>query len=230
MMGQTAAGDTSASSTEQQLTRIAQELFDAVPAANKAVWERYVADDVIYTDENFQVMTKKQLLDGLSPLPKGYAGSIRMADIHSRINGDAAVLSYRVLEEETVFGQKLSPVYLATDTYFKRNGHWQMIASHVTVVPGDQKAVVLKPERYKSLVGSYELTPGVTYSVTLEDGKLVGQRSGRAMEELLPADENTFFIKGRLRGEKVFVRDETGRTTQMLDRRENNDLVWKKVQ
>jgi len=46
---------------------------------------------------------------------------------------------------------------------------------------------------------------------------------------LLPADENTFFPKGTVRGEKVFVRDATDRVTHLLDRRENNDLVWKKV-
>jgi len=115
---------------EKELVRIAQELFDAIAIGNKPVWEKYVAPDVIYTDENWRILTKKDLVDSLAPLPKGYSGSIRMANVQSRINGDAAVLSYRALEEETVFGQKLTPIYLVTDTYFKRNGQWQMVASH----------------------------------------------------------------------------------------------------
>jgi hypothetical protein len=152
-----------------------------------------------------------------------------MSNIQSRINGGAAVLSYRALEEERVFEQKLTPTYLVTDTYFKRNGQWQMVASHISVLPSERKAVSVSPKRLESLVGQYELSPGNTYTIMIEGDKLIGQRSGRSKEELLAADENTFFPKGTVRGEKVFVRDASGRTLQMLDRRENNDLVWTKV-
>jgi len=228
-MAQTNVRESPASATEKELIRIAQELYDAIPSGNKAVWEKYVADDVIYTDENWRILTKKQLVDSLAPLPKGYSGSIRMANIQSRINGDAAVMSYRALEEEYVFGQKLSPVYLVTDTYFKRDGRWQMIASHVIVLPGERKSVAVNPKLYESVVGEYELSPGVSYTVTVEGDKLIGQRTGRTKEELLPADGSTFFVKGTIRGEKVFVRDASGHATKMLDRRENNDLAWKKV-
>jgi len=215
--------------TERELVRIAQELYDAVAVGNKAVWEKYVADDLLYTDENWQMLTKRQLIDSMAPLPKGYSGSIRVSGVQSRINGNSAVLSYRALEEETVFGQKLTPIYLVTDTYFKRDGQWKMIASHVTVIPSERKSISLSRADYESVVGTYQLTPGVTYTITLEGNNLTGQRSGRSKEELVPADSNTFFKKGSIRGEKVFVRDKKGRTTQMLDRRENNDLVWIRV-
>ena len=228
-LAQTPSQSKSDAATEKELVAIAQELFDAVAVGNKAPWEKYLADDVIYTDENWQILTKKDLVDGLQPLPKGYSGSIRMANVQSRINGDAAVLSYRLLEEESVFGQKLTPTYLETDTYFKRNGHWQLTAAHVIVMPSERKAMTLRPEQYDSIVGQYELTPGVNYTITREEGKLIGQRTGRAKEELVAADDNIFFRKDSIRGEKVFVRGADGRVMQMLDRRENNDLVWKRV-
>jgi len=228
-IAQTAVGTSVDLATEKELVRIAQELYDAIPVGDKRPWEKYVADDVIYTDENWHILTKKDLLDGLSPLPKGYSGSIRIANVQSRISGDSAVLSYRALEEEYVFGQKLSPIYLVTDTYFKRNDRWQMIASHVIVLPSERKPIALSPETYKSIAGQYELTPGVTYSITVEGGKLMGQRSGRDKEELLPSDQSTFFRRGTIRGEKVFVRDANSRVIEMLDRRENNDLSWKKI-
>lgn len=228
-MGQTTIQDSTASATEQELLHIAQQLFDAIPVGNKAVWEKYVADDIIYTDENWRILTKEQLLDSVTPFPEGLSGSIRIADVRSRINGDAAILSYRALEEEFVFGQKLTPIYLVTDTYFKRNGRWQLTASHLSVLPSERKPLAVDPKLYQSLIGEYELAVGITYTITIEDGKLIGQRTGRAKEELLPADENTFFPNGTVRGEKVFVRDASGRTTQMLDRRENNDLIWKKI-
>jgi len=228
-MGQTTTQSSSVAATEQELLNIAQELFDAIPLGNKAVWEKYVADDVIYTDENRRLLTKKQLVESLAPFPKGYSGSIRIANVQSRITGGAAILSYRALEEEYVFGQKLSPIYLVTDAYLKRGGPWQLVASHVSVLPSERQPLAVNPELYPSIVGEYELAPGIAYTITIEDGKLMGQRTGREKEELLPADANTFFPKGTVRGEKVFVRDASGRPTQMLDRRENNDLVWKKV-
>lgn len=228
-IGQTTVQISSDSATEHELIRIAQDLLDAVATGDKAVWEKYVADDVIYTDENWRILTKKELLDSLAPLPKGYSGSIRVTNVRSRIHGDSAVLSYSALEEEQVFGQKLNPTYLVTDTYFKRNGRWQMVASHIAVRPSERKPITLNPNALRSIVGEYQLTENITYTITLEDNKLMGQRTGRAKEELLPASENTFFVKGTIRGEKVFVRDASGRATQMLDRRENNDLVWKRV-
>ena len=218
-----------ASATEKQLVAMSQELYDAIAVGNKEPWQKYLAEDAIYTDENWQIQTKKDLVEGLRPLPTGYSGSIRMANVQSRISGDAAVLSYRALEEETVFGQKLTPTYLVTDTWFRRDGRWLLIASHVIVMPSERKAASIRPEQIDSILGEYELTGDVTYTIAREDGKLIGQRTGRAKEELLPADDHTFFRKGSIRGEKVFVRDANGRVTQMLDRRENNDLVWKKV-
>jgi hypothetical protein len=46
---------------------------------------------------------------------------------------------------------------------------------------------------------------------------------------LLPLCQDIFYRKGVWRGEKVFERDAQGRVVKLLDRRENNDLVWRKV-
>ena len=62
--------------------------MDAVAVGDKDVWERHVADDLIYTDENRRVLTKGEILADFRPLPKGYTGSIKVAEVRSRINGD----------------------------------------------------------------------------------------------------------------------------------------------
>ena len=80
-----------------------------------------------------------------------------------------------------------------------------------------------------SYVGQYQLWPDVSYTITREGEQLFGQRTGRAKEELLPLCSDMFYRKGVWRGEKVFERDNSGKVVKMLDRRENNDLVWKKV-
>ena len=214
--------------TEKEIASIIQKLMDAIPIGDQAVWDTYVADDVIYTDENWKVLTKKDLLESLKPLPKGYSGSIKAANF--RFNGDTAAVSWESLEEEEfVFGQRLAPVYLVTDTYFKRQGQWQLVAEQIIVRPSERKPIAVDSKVYESLVGEYELAPGVIYKITVEGGKLIGQRTGRDKQELLPADANTYFVKGTIRDERVFIRDAQGRVLEIRDRRENNDLVWKKI-
>jgi hypothetical protein len=78
-------------------------------------------------------------------------------------------------------------------------------------------------------VGQYQLAANVVYTITREGDKLFGQRSGRAKEELLALCADTFYRKGVWRGEKIFERDAKGKVVRMLDRRENNDLVWSKI-
>ena len=71
--------------------------------------------------------------------------------------------------------------------------------------------------------------PQVTYTITREGDKLFGQRTGSAKEELLPICKDTLYRKGIWRGEKMFERDGQSKVVRMLDRRENNDLVWKRI-
>jgi hypothetical protein len=215
--------------TEQELKKIAQELLDAVAPGNKAVWDRYLAENCVITDEEGNTLTKAQILDQLRPLPSGYTGTIRIAEAQVRSYGSVAVITHHDIENEEIFGQKIIAEYRTTDTYLKRDNQWQMIASQVMVIPSERKTIKVNPEIYSVFVGEYELAPSVTYTVTRDGDKLIGQRTGRSKEELLPANETTFFRKGTVRGEKIFVKDENGRVFQMIDRRDNNDLIWKKI-
>ena len=217
------------SEVEREIKRISQELLDAIAPGNKAVWERYLADDCIYSDENGRTLNKAQLLEDLRPLPAGYSGTIKIEESQIRVYKDAAVIANRMIENETIYGQKIITEYHATETYVKRDGRWQMIASHVTVIPSERKSITLNPKSLDDFTGQYEMAPGVTYTITRKGDKLIGQRAGRSEEELLAMAENILFRKGSVRGEKVFVRGGDGRVTEMIDRRDNNDLIWKKI-
>lgn len=215
---------------EQEIRHIAQELLDAVAPGDKAVWERHLTENCLFTDEEGNTLTKRQLLDQLRPLPAGYRGTIRIAEARVRAHGDVAVIQHRDLERLELYGQVLNTEFRATDTYLRRDGRWQLIASQVMVVPSERRATSVKSNIYDSYVGQYELAPGVVYTVRREGDRLIGQRTGREPEELLPYGENIFFRRGTWRGEKIFVRDANGRVAQMLDRRDNNDLVWRRRQ
>ena len=213
-----------------KLKRATQEMLDAVARGDKAVWDRYLAEGSVYADEEGRVITKKELLQELSPLPPGYQGSIRVGETKSLVQDNVVVLSHVDHEELTLYGQKILTNFLTTQTWAKqKNGEWQIVSTQVMALHNKRKPAVIDLQTIDNYVGQYQLAPEVTYTITREGDKLFGQRSGRTKEELLPLCVDIFYRKGSWRGEKVFQRDAQGKVIALLDRRENNDLVWKKV-
>ena len=56
-------------------------------------------------------------------------------------------------DNETIYGQKIITEYHATETYVKRDGRWQMLASHVMVVPSERKSIALDPKSLDAFTG-----------------------------------------------------------------------------
>ena len=115
--------------TEAELVRRTQELFDAVVPGDPTPWKKYYADDCLYHDEKGRSLKKAELVADITPLPKGYSGTIKLRNAESRITADTAVLSYDLDETETIFGQELHARYHEMDTWHKRNGDWQIVAA-----------------------------------------------------------------------------------------------------
>jgi hypothetical protein len=82
--------------------------------------------------------------------------------------------------------------------------------------------------KFPSYVGTYRLGPERTMTVTAEDGHLYSQRNSRSREELIPEASDIFFRKG-VEGRILFGQGEAGKVTSLIDRRNNEDVVWKKV-
>jgi hypothetical protein len=80
----------------------------------------------------------------------------------------------------------------------------------------------------RDFVGTYELAPGHTMGVTEKAGRLYAQRDTGQPVELLPESPDLFFRAG-VEGRRLFHRDESGRVDSLIDRRNNEDLVWKRV-
>ena len=214
----------------RQLKRATQELLDAVAPGEVAVWQKYLANGCLYTDEEGHLKTKEDLLKELKPLPKGYVGSIKMGEPKVFQQDNVIVLSHRDREELELYGQKLITWFHSTDTWTKQqDGQWKLIAVQIMAIPNERKPLAVSPAKLDDYVGQYQLAPEVIYAIRREGDKLFGQRTGRAKEELLPLCSDTVYRKGVWRGEKLFERDAQGKVIRMLDRRENNDLVWKKV-
>ena len=117
--------------TQEELVRRTQELFDAVAGGNQAPWKQYIAEDALYFDEKGRNMDKQALIADVTPLPKGYSGTIKVVKPQSRIIGTTAILAYDLDETEVVYGKNLKARYHETDTWMFRNGQWQIVAGQV---------------------------------------------------------------------------------------------------
>ena len=213
--------------TETELVHRTQELYDAVVPGDQAPWKKYYADDCVFADEKGRQMDKTKLLADISPMPKGYSGTIKVVRPVSRIFSNVAILSYDADETEIVFGQHLTARYHTTDTWLQRNGTWQIVASQAMRYYEDPAIGRADPARFPDFSGTYGLAEGKTRRVFAEGGKLFVERNGKR-EELFPESPDIFFRKG-VEGRILFRNDSAGKVNALIDRRNNEDIVWKKT-
>jgi hypothetical protein len=229
MMGVTSCTSVNRSRiTQDDLVRNTQEMFDSVAAGDQAPWKKYFAEDSMYFDEKGRSMDKTALVNDVTPLPKGYSGGIKLVKAKSHIEGNTAILSYDLDETETIFGQNMTARYHGTDTWMYRNGKWQIVAGQMFRYYEDPAPGKVDTKTYAEYVGSYELAPGITQTVSLEGDNLYAQRTGGDKVQLVPESTGIFFRKG-IEGRRLFQRDDRGKVDVMIDRRNNEDVVWKKV-
>jgi Domain of unknown function (DUF4440)/Domain of unknown function (DUF3471) len=212
---------------ETELLQHAQELFDAIVVGNREPWKKYFADDCLFFDEKGRNFTKAELIADIRPLPNGYSGKITVDKPRSLIRADTAILSYDLDETEAVFGQNLKARYHVTDTWLRRNNNWQIAASQVFRYYEDPAEGKIEKTKLQNFVGTYELVPGQVRTVSLEDDHLVVERNGKR-ETLLPEASEIFFRKG-VEGRILFRTDSKGKINALIDRRNNEDIVWPRV-
>jgi hypothetical protein len=228
LLGNTAAAADGPTITQAELVRRTQELMTAVAPGDHRPWQLYLADDAMLFDEQGHDMDKTAFLADLKPLPSGYSGSITIVGAKSRFARGVAILSYDESETETIFGQPLRARYHATDTWLYRNGLWQIAASQTLRYYEDPATGSVSESLLNDYLGKYELTHGDILTITKQGDALFAQRSSGQPYKLLPESPDLFFRAGS-EGRRLFRRDPSGRVDAMIDRRNNEDLVWKKL-
>jgi hypothetical protein len=213
--------------TQDELVGRTQELYDAIVPGNQPPWKKYFADDCIFADEKGRVLDKPKLIADITPVPAGYSGTIKIENAQSLIIGNTAILSCDADESETIFGQNLKARYHVTDTWLQRNGDWQIIASQAHRYYEDPAVGKADPKKFADYVGTYELAQGQTRSVIAEGDKLFVERNGKK-EQLLPETSEIFFRKG-VEGRILFRYATTGKVDALIDRRNNEDVIWRKT-
>ena len=212
---------------KQELVRRTQELFDSLVTGDREPWRKHFANDALYFDEKGHNMTKEALVESITPLPRGYSGQIKVKDVASRFLSDAVILSYELAETETIFGQNLSARYHETDTWVRRGDVWQILAAQAFRYYEDPAVGRSDVRIYPKYAGTYELAPGELRAVTAESGNLYLERKGKR-EQLWPESGNVFFRKG-VEGRILFRAGSNDEIDALIDRRNNEDVVWRKI-
>ena len=98
----------------------------------------------------------------------------------------------------------------------------------LAVLTGEQKGVSVDPKLYLDYTGDYELAPNFIITITVEDGKLMGQPTGQSKSELYPSSATQFFLKV-VNAQITFVKNEQGQVTQLILHQNGRNMPAKKI-
>jgi ketosteroid isomerase-like protein len=118
-----------AQSVEQQLKKLEMQWANAGVKKDLAVIDRLLADDFTTTDPEGEVFTRAEEIAVLKS-GEDVVFSAALSDIKVHVYGDAAVVTYVYKAQETLKGQDVGGTSRWTDTWVKRGGSWQCVASH----------------------------------------------------------------------------------------------------
>jgi ketosteroid isomerase-like protein len=129
LFAKTRKTDTKGNGEEQTLTRIEQEMLDAMLKGDASANEKYMADSVVLTAPDGDVLDKARLVGDIK------SGKLKMqsstiSDMQIRVLGDTAVATYITTDKGTYGTQDISGRFRWTDVFKKQGGKWQLIAGH----------------------------------------------------------------------------------------------------
>lgn len=137
---------TAQSASDREVKRLERAWLDAYEKHDLKAMEAIVADDFTITFPDGRIQTKPQILASLKQSRSSPPLRFYTEEVQSRIYGDTVILIGRVITEWQQKGVSMKEENRYTDTYVKRSGRWQVVASHLSYV--------LKPQSEKTKVSS----------------------------------------------------------------------------
>jgi hypothetical protein len=216
--------------TKKVLLDIAQQLLDALGTGDTTMWSKHMADDCIVLDWDGNLRNRSQQLRYVHPLPPNYFRTVNIVKPVIIESGNTAVMTFMADERVQVYGQPVTTPYNQTDTYVNIGGQWKLLASMAGEVVNEPITANVSTSILQKYTGTYELGQEMQCTITLKDGRLIQQKTGRQPLELLPETETVFFAKGRPYRSILFIMDSAkSKVIKFIERRAGNDIVWKKI-
>lgn len=187
-----------------------------------------LASNAVCVDENGTILDRAAYLDQITPLPAGASGRLEISNYQAHVMGDLATVIHLDDEHESFHGQKLFAQYLTTETWRRDGDDWKLYLIHIYAVLKDPPSITLPEKELRQYVGEYSAAPDLTFEIHWDEKRLVAGRKGNSMKPLDIEVRDVLFVPGQPRIRKIFQRDEKGKITGFVDRRESWDLVWKK--
>jgi ketosteroid isomerase-like protein len=130
-----AAGNATA---DKQLIALVQDFLKNVPANKRETYDSFFADDVIYTRNSGQVVTKKDILaDSGNPTAERANATFSGEDFTVHQYGETAVVNFRLVMHPND-PNAATRSFRNTGTFMKRNGQWQVVAWQATPIADSQ--------------------------------------------------------------------------------------------
>ena len=136
LCGSLAAQQPKLSGAEEEVRRLERQWLDAYEQNDAEAMERIVADDFTITFPNGAMQTKPQLMSMIKSPRRADQPRMKFHTdgVQSRAYGDTVILIGRVISEYERDGKTVKEQSRYTDTYVRRDGRWQVVASHLSNV------------------------------------------------------------------------------------------------
>jgi ketosteroid isomerase-like protein len=211
------------------LKRQSQEFSDAGKTGDAATMDRLLDPDVVFTNENNETSTKKDLVSSAKPPASGVKSTLQVTDWHMQQFGDVAVGRFVDVLTQDFHGQAINAQFFSTEVWKKEQDGWKMIASQTTQVPHDPAGVTLPVKLLDEYAGTYSAGPNFAFVITREGNDLYVTPPGGKPTLQKAELADVFFSPGTPRTRKIFQRDANGKITGFLYRRDGSDIVFKRV-
>lgn len=125
------------SSAIREITELLNQFLEDAGRGHRAGFEKFFADDVIYTRSVGVVVTKAEILANVESLkPTAESKTTYSAEdttVHEY--GDTAVAAFRLVARTELRNGKLETSYYRnTGVFLRRNGRWQVVAWQSTKI------------------------------------------------------------------------------------------------
>ena len=122
---------------EQELIGMERELSEALVRYDTAALDRVWSDDFIFTAPNGRITTKAQRIASVKSSAKSTNSSVGSStndEVKVHLYEKTAVVTVLSTWKGKVNNQEYSEPYQSTHVWVKQQGHWRLVAAHVTPV------------------------------------------------------------------------------------------------